>query len=137
MGFAFDPVPWVDEIDLERLLPLLQFYRPSLRISLRTPRNARNASSELEAGFQPRFGRRRSFLSSNSHFRVLSPYGGKCSRLLRVLSSQIHEAFYENLYFHHCLSKHAQRRLGGVSAWAGIGFDALQLGLTYESKCQS
>ena len=38
----------------ERLLPLSQFYRPSLRISLRTPRNARNASSELEAGFQPR-----------------------------------------------------------------------------------
>ena len=37
----------------ERLLPLSQFYRPSLRISLRTPRNARNASSELEAGFQP------------------------------------------------------------------------------------
>ena len=39
----------------ERLLPLSQFYRPSLRISLRTPRNARNASSELEAGFQPRW----------------------------------------------------------------------------------
>ena len=38
----------------ERLLPLSQFRRPSLRISLRTPRNARNASSELEAGFQPR-----------------------------------------------------------------------------------
>ena len=39
----------------ERLLPLSQFYRPSLRISLRTPRKARNASSELEAGFQPIF----------------------------------------------------------------------------------
>ena len=33
----------------ERLLPLSRFRRPSLR----TPRNARNASSELDAGFQP------------------------------------------------------------------------------------
>ena len=36
----------------ERLLPLSQVRRPSLRISLETLQNARNASSELlEAGF--------------------------------------------------------------------------------------
>ena len=43
-----DPAP----AHSERLLPLSQFRRPSLRISLRTPRNARK-SSELEDGFQP------------------------------------------------------------------------------------
>ena len=37
----------------ERLLPLSQFRRPSLRISLKTLQNARNASSELEAEFWP------------------------------------------------------------------------------------
>ena len=54
---------------LERLLSLSQFHRPSLR----TPRNARNASSELEAGFQPtRHGHPSSSRTIDSYLQRLS-----------------------------------------------------------------